>query len=324
MLVFEDLHWADEAMLAFLEHLADRAEAVPLLVVGTARPELYERHPDYANGLRNANTDQPVAALRGGDRPAGLGAARDDRDPRRAAAADPGPGRREPPLRRGVRPAAQGQGPARQEGLELGAAGRGRGPVPRLGAGPDRRPPGHARARRRSRCSPTPPSSGKVFWAGAVAQMGERDLTDGHRHPAGALAQGARASRPSLLDRGRGRVRVLAHPDPRRRLRPAPASLPGRPPRRRGRAGSSPRLPNGSRTSPTCSPTTTRPPWSSPGPPGRPSRPPSSRHRRLVPRPRRGARARPGHRRGAVEPGAGARARPAGTSRTPRGARPLR
>jgi class 3 adenylate cyclase len=56
VLVFEDLHWADDAMLGFLEHLADRAEGVPLLVVGTARPELYERHPDYANGLRNANT----------------------------------------------------------------------------------------------------------------------------------------------------------------------------------------------------------------------------------------------------------------------------
>ena len=51
MLVFEDLHWADDAMLAFLEHLADRAEGVPLLVVGTARPELFERHPDYTNGL---------------------------------------------------------------------------------------------------------------------------------------------------------------------------------------------------------------------------------------------------------------------------------
>ncbi len=50
VLVFEDLHWADEAMLAFLEHLADRAEGVPLLVVGTARPELFERHPDYADG----------------------------------------------------------------------------------------------------------------------------------------------------------------------------------------------------------------------------------------------------------------------------------
>jgi class 3 adenylate cyclase/tetratricopeptide (TPR) repeat protein len=52
VLVFEDLHWADDAMLAFLEHLADRAEAVPLLVIGTTRPELFERHPDYTNGLR--------------------------------------------------------------------------------------------------------------------------------------------------------------------------------------------------------------------------------------------------------------------------------
>ena len=64
MLVFEDLHWADDAMLAFLEHLADRAEAVPLLVVGTARPELFERHPDYAAGLRNATPINLVAALR--------------------------------------------------------------------------------------------------------------------------------------------------------------------------------------------------------------------------------------------------------------------
>jgi class 3 adenylate cyclase/tetratricopeptide (TPR) repeat protein len=51
VLVFEDLHWADDAMLAFLEHLAHRSEGVSLLVLGTARPELYERHPDYAQGL---------------------------------------------------------------------------------------------------------------------------------------------------------------------------------------------------------------------------------------------------------------------------------
>ncbi len=55
VLVFEDLHWADEAMLAFLEHLADRVEGVPLLILGTTRPELFERHPDYAAGLHNAN-----------------------------------------------------------------------------------------------------------------------------------------------------------------------------------------------------------------------------------------------------------------------------
>ena len=56
VVVFEDLHWADDAMLAFLEHLADRAESVPLLVVGTARPELFERHPEYSAGMRNVNT----------------------------------------------------------------------------------------------------------------------------------------------------------------------------------------------------------------------------------------------------------------------------
>ena len=54
VLVFEDLHWADAAMLAFLEHVADFAERVPLLLVATARPELFEHHPDYARGLRNA------------------------------------------------------------------------------------------------------------------------------------------------------------------------------------------------------------------------------------------------------------------------------
>ncbi len=53
VLVFEDLHWAEPAMLEFIEHLADRAEGVPLLIVCTARPELFERHPDYARGLRN-------------------------------------------------------------------------------------------------------------------------------------------------------------------------------------------------------------------------------------------------------------------------------
>ena len=36
VLVFEDLHWADLALLAFLEHLADWAEGVPLLLLCTA------------------------------------------------------------------------------------------------------------------------------------------------------------------------------------------------------------------------------------------------------------------------------------------------
>jgi len=56
ILVFEDLHWADAALLAFLEHLADWSEGVPLLLLCTARPELYEQHPSWAAGLRNATT----------------------------------------------------------------------------------------------------------------------------------------------------------------------------------------------------------------------------------------------------------------------------
>ena len=56
VLVFEDLHWADEALLAFLEHLVEWSEGVPLLVLCAARPELYERRPGWGAGQRNAHT----------------------------------------------------------------------------------------------------------------------------------------------------------------------------------------------------------------------------------------------------------------------------
>jgi predicted ATPase/class 3 adenylate cyclase len=56
VLCFEDLHWADAAFLSFLEHLADWSESVPLLLLCTARPELYEQRPSWAAGLRNATT----------------------------------------------------------------------------------------------------------------------------------------------------------------------------------------------------------------------------------------------------------------------------
>jgi len=50
ILVVEDLHWADPALLAFIEHLVSRAVDVPLLLVGTARPELFERSPGFGEG----------------------------------------------------------------------------------------------------------------------------------------------------------------------------------------------------------------------------------------------------------------------------------
>lgn len=56
VLVFEDLHWADDGLLDFIDHLVDWASDVPMLVVGTARPELLERRPGWGGGKRNATT----------------------------------------------------------------------------------------------------------------------------------------------------------------------------------------------------------------------------------------------------------------------------
>ena len=56
VLVFEDIHWADENLLDFLDHLVDWATGVPLLVVCTARPELLARRPSWGGGKPNALT----------------------------------------------------------------------------------------------------------------------------------------------------------------------------------------------------------------------------------------------------------------------------
>jgi class 3 adenylate cyclase/tetratricopeptide (TPR) repeat protein len=47
VLVFEDLHWADDALVDFIEHLLAWAAGIPLLVLCTARPELLERRPAW-------------------------------------------------------------------------------------------------------------------------------------------------------------------------------------------------------------------------------------------------------------------------------------
>jgi class 3 adenylate cyclase/tetratricopeptide (TPR) repeat protein len=62
VLVVEDLHWADQAMLEFLEHLVDRSADLPLLIVATARPELLERQPRWGQG-NPASTTIPLGAL---------------------------------------------------------------------------------------------------------------------------------------------------------------------------------------------------------------------------------------------------------------------
>jgi class 3 adenylate cyclase len=56
VLVFEDLHWADDGLLDFVDHLIEWATDVPLLVLATARPELFTRRSGWGGGKRNAVT----------------------------------------------------------------------------------------------------------------------------------------------------------------------------------------------------------------------------------------------------------------------------
>ncbi len=56
VLVFEDLHWADESLLDFVDELVEWVTDVPLLVVATARPELLERRAAWGGGKLNATT----------------------------------------------------------------------------------------------------------------------------------------------------------------------------------------------------------------------------------------------------------------------------
>ena len=50
VLLFEDLQWADSGLLDFIEHLLEWSKGVPLLVVTLARPELFDRRPDWGAG----------------------------------------------------------------------------------------------------------------------------------------------------------------------------------------------------------------------------------------------------------------------------------
>ena len=52
-LVFEDLQWADPALLEFIDYLLDWSRSFPLFVLALARPELSERHPGWGATKRD-------------------------------------------------------------------------------------------------------------------------------------------------------------------------------------------------------------------------------------------------------------------------------
>jgi class 3 adenylate cyclase len=56
VMVFEDMHWADDGLLDFIDHLVDWATGVPILVIATARPELLDRRQAWGGGKLNVST----------------------------------------------------------------------------------------------------------------------------------------------------------------------------------------------------------------------------------------------------------------------------
>ncbi len=52
VLLFEDLQWADNGLLDFIEYLLEWSRTSPLLVLTLARPELNEKRPGWASGKR--------------------------------------------------------------------------------------------------------------------------------------------------------------------------------------------------------------------------------------------------------------------------------
>ena len=212
LLVFDDIHWADDSLLDLLESLAARVQDVPLLLLALARPELLGQRPAWGGGLP-AYSALALERLTGDaaqELAHHLLAPLDLRlDPR-------SDGRRhrrgQPALHRGAR------------GLDRGEAGAGNG-----GAS-DQHPRDHRRATRLAAA------------AGALGRVGRgrdrEDLLarrprehDGAGRPAvnPRLARAARlrSARTGLADPGRPAVHVQAHADPRRRVRdPAAGGTP--------------------------------------------------------------------------------------------------
>jgi class 3 adenylate cyclase/tetratricopeptide (TPR) repeat protein len=56
VMVVEDLHWADEGLVAFLEYLLDWGRHHPIFVLTLSRPEVGDRHPRFPGSARSATT----------------------------------------------------------------------------------------------------------------------------------------------------------------------------------------------------------------------------------------------------------------------------
>ena len=209
MLVIEDLHWADDAFVAFLEHLAERTAGLPLLVVVTARPEVEERHPSWPPGRRS--TVLSLSPLTDGDVETLITQSLPEADPEL------------------IRIVLERAGGSPLYAEQLAAMLRERALPIAGGALDETMIPASVQALIAARIDALPSEPkrvlmeasvvGKTFWSGAVASLGEHDDLEA---TLGELVRRefCRPVHPSTME-GDRRVRLLARARPRRRLRGA-------------------------------------------------------------------------------------------------------
>ena len=219
VLVFEDLHWADDGLLDFVDHLAEWTRGVSLLLICTARPELLERRPHWGGGKLNAATVAlaPLSEDETGELVAALASGLIDTEARAAVLAR-----------------AAGN-PLYAEQFVRMVADRGddAASLPEtvqgiIAARLDVLPPEEKDLVQRAAVV------GKVFWSGAIAVLGEASPAGRRAHPPRPRAERARAPRAALLRGRRERVRLRARAPARRRVRPDPAGAAGGAPPARG------------------------------------------------------------------------------------------
>ena len=217
VLVVEDLHWADLALLDFLEHLVEHASGVPLFVLATARPELADRAPGWAGGLRNATTItlNPLSETETARLVSGL-------LEQTLLPAD---------LQRAIIDRAGGNPLYAEEVVRLL---RDRGLLDDAAALADLPLPETVQALIASRLDTLSPERkgllqdaavlGKVFWSGAVAAIGGAYRAAGRGRPARARAARVRPALAHVGGGGRAGARVLACTRSGRRVRTDPAA----------------------------------------------------------------------------------------------------
>ena len=206
-----------------LEHLADRAEGVPILIVGTTRPELYERRPEFGGGLRNA-TPITLAPL-SSQETARLVLALLDASVIPAELQQP---ILDPPVGTRCMPRSSSAYSKTRTCWYV------RGRAWELREGVEVPFPDSVRALIAARLDTLTPDAkslladaaviGKVFWVAASPGWANATST-GCRLCCATVPEGVGPCLTPLVDAGRGRIRLLAHPHPRRCLQPTPPRI---------------------------------------------------------------------------------------------------